>query len=197
MCGWLGLFACNKGKEVSKRATSTRLPRLVSLVVVLLIALLGVGCGGNDEQALPTATVSGESSTPSESVLDSPIATPVVGPLEWEATPEAGKANLRGQLLITEQTALVGELYLAAAVPTSDPDIYLLELDEKNSPRALFDRTTGDFVFLNIEPGKYGLIVWEPMQSAPLADSETGATLYIDLSADQVHDVGTLYFPHP
>ena len=176
---------------------STRLSKLVTLVVVLSITLLGIGCGGDDDQAVPTVTPSGESATPSESVQDSPIATPVVSPLEWEATPEAGKANLRGRLLITEQTALVGELFLAAAVSTSNPEIYLLELDEKNSPRALFDRTTGEFVFLNIAPGKYGLIVWEPMQSAPLSEPETGATLYIDLSANQVHDVGTLYFPHP
>ena len=175
---------------------STCISRLVLLVVLLSTALLGASCG-NDQQAEPTVTTSQETSAPSESVLESPIATPVVSPIDWDATPEAGKANLRGRILITEQTALLGELFLAAAVPTSDPDILLLELDEKNSPRALIDRNTWEFIFLNIEPGKYGLITWEPMQSAPVADPETGNTLYIDLSADQVHDVGTLYFPNP
>lgn len=181
---------------MSKRVISTCLSRLILLVVLLSTILLGVGCG-NDQQAAPTATASQETSTPGESVLESPIATPVVSPIEWDATPEAGKANLRGRILITEETALLGELFLAAAVPTSEPDIFLLELDEKNSPRALIDRTTWEFIFLNIEPGKYGLIAWEPMQSAPLAEPETGNTLYVDLSADQVHDVGTLYFPNP
>ena len=181
---------------MNKRAISTCLSRLISLVVLLSVILLGAGCG-NDQQAEPTATASQETSAPGESVLESPIPTPVVSPVEWDATPDAGKANLRGRILITDQTALLGELFLAAAVPTSDPNIFLLELDEKNSPRALLDRNTWEFIFLNIEPGKYGLITWEPMQSAPVADPETGNTLYIDLSADQVYDLGTLYFPNP
>ena len=177
---------------------NTRLSiKTLSLLVVLLLTLLCVGCGQDEEQVAPTATVAEENSTSTEAALDSPIPTPVISTLELAATPEAGKANLRGRIVITENTALLGELYLAAAVPTSDPDIYLLELDEDNSPRALLDRTTWDFIFLNVEPGKYGLIAWQPMQSSPIDDSETGETLFIDLSAGDVQDIGILFFPHP
>jgi hypothetical protein len=176
---------------------STRLSVVLSLIVILLIALLCAGCGQTDEPPAPTATSSEESSAPSETALDSPIPTPVVTELDLDAAPEPGKANLRGRIVITEQTALLGELYLAAAVPTSDPEIYLLELDDENSPRALLDRNTWNFLFQNVEPGKYGLIAWEPLQSSPISDSETGETLFIDLAADEVHDIGVLYFPHP
>lgn len=170
---------------------------VLSLTLILLIALLCAGCGQNDEQPVPTATSSGDGPAPGETALDSPIPTPIVTNLDLDATPEPGKANLKGRIVITEQTALLGELYLAAAVPTSNPEIYLLELDEEGSPRALLDRNTWDFIFLNVEPGKYGLIAWEPLQSSPIDDAETGETLFIDLAADEVHDIGVLYFPHP
>lgn len=169
---------------------------VLSFTVVLLVALLCAGCGQSDEQPDPTATSPGESPAAGETALDSPIPTPVITQLDLDATPEPGKANLKGRIVITEQTSLLGELYLAAAVETSNPEIYLLELDEENSPRAMLDRTTWQFLFQNIEPGKYGLIAWEPLQSSPIDDS-TGETLYIDLSADEVYDLGVLYFPHP
>lgn len=171
--------------------------KLLSLIVILLFALLCVGCGQDDGQLVPATTAPEERPASTETAFESPIPTPVIGTADWEATPEAGKANLRGQIVITEETYFLGELYLAAAVPTSNADVFLLELDEENSPRALLDHTTWRFVFRNVEPGKYGLIAWEPMQSAPITDSETGETLYIDLSAGDVHDVGILFFPHP
>lgn len=177
---------------------STRLSiNRLSLIAILLLALLCMGCGQDEERATATDTPPDDSATPTEAVLDSPLATPISSQPDLELTPEAGKAILKGRIEITEETYLLGELYLATAVPTSNPDIYLLELDEDNSPRALLDRTTWGFMFLNIEPGKYGLIAWEPLQSAPLVDPETGETLYIDLAADEVHDIGVLYFPHP
>jgi len=177
---------------------STRMSmKTLSLIAILLLALLCTGCGQDGQQPIPTDTSSEESAAPTETVLESPIPTPAISAQEWEAAPEAGKANLKGQIVITDQTYLLGELYLAAAVQTSNPEIYLLELDEENSPRALLDRTTWNFLFLNVEPGKYGLVAWEPMQSAPLSDAETGETLYIDLAADQVLDIGTLFLPGP
>ena len=70
-----------------------------------------------------------------------------------------------------------------------------VELDHDNSPRALVDRGTGRFIFVDAEPGKYGLIAWEPMSSAPVPDPETGETLFFEVSADEVLDLGTLHFP--
>jgi len=115
--------------------------------------------------------------------------------LAGNATPTPGTDILRGRIEITSPTVLLGELFLAKAVSTSDPKVDLLELDEANSPRALLNRKTGDFIFLNVEPGKYGLIVWEPMNSAPVNDPSTGETLFIELPPNHIVDVGILYFP--
>lgn len=120
-----------------------------------------------------------------------------ISPLETSSplpTPLPGKAIVRGRIL-TSPTAILGELYLAKAVPTSNPDIDLLELDESQAPRALINRNTGEFAFINVAPGKYGIIAWEPMSSAPISDPMSKETLFIELRAGQVADLGELYFP--
>lgn len=124
----------------------------------------------------------------------SPVQTPGAGLPEWNSKPVSGRAILRGRVIVAP-TVLLGELYLAKAMPTSNPAIDLLELDEKVSPRALIDRKTGDFIFTNIAPGKYGLIAWEPMGSISVNDPKTGQTLFVTLGADQVTDIGTLGVP--
>lgn len=117
-------------------------------------------------------------------------------PAEWLATPEPGKAIVKGYIKISDPpSALLGELFLGKAMPTSDTEIELLELDQENAPRAIIERDTMAFLFLNVEPGRYGIIAWEPMSSLVLNDPDTGQTLYIDVKADEVVDVGTLNFP--
>jgi hypothetical protein len=172
------------------------------LILLLLISILIAGCGAED-QATPTpaATVVPPSSTEApapttdggltESPLDSPLPTPSKA-IPWDEEPAAGKANLRGRIVISDPTILVGELFLAEAVPTDMSDGELLELDTEVAPRAQMDRGTGRFVFVDVEPGRYGLIAWEPMNSAPVNDQETGETLFIELTAGEVKDVGAL-----
>lgn len=179
---------------MTKRDGNSRVVQGLLLAIILLSTLVTAGCSGEGEDAEGEAAQS-PLATPAGPAASSPVPTPGPGLADWDAQPAAGTANLRGRIEITEPTVLLGELFLAKAMPTSNPDIDLLELSEKEAPRALIDRTTGEFLFVDIEPGKYGLIVWEPMRSAPVNDPETKETLFIQLSADQVTDIGTLYFP--
>jgi hypothetical protein len=159
----------------------------------LLAGLLLAGCA--EKKSEPTKDT--DSPLPASGTVvavSSPLPTPSQSLPGWNAEPESGLAILRGRIEITGST-LLGELFLVKAVPTSDPDINLLELDEERSPRASIDRSTGEFIFLDIEPGRYGLIVWEPTSSSPVNDPVTGETLFLELQADQVTDVNTLYFP--
>jgi hypothetical protein len=169
------------------------------LAMLLLASFLVAACGGTGTAA-PGTGVGGEVTsspleTPAGTTAESPLPTPGPGLPDWDARPASGTANLRGSLVLTEQSILLGELFLARAMPTDNPEVYLLELDEKTAPRAMIDRATGQFLFTNVEPGTYGLIVWEPMSSAAVNDPETGQTLYIQLTSDEVTDVGTLTFP--
>jgi len=169
---------------------------VISRVVwgLMLVILFLVACGG-EEEAVPASTMSPLPKPTVAVQASSPMPTPPPGLPNWDADPEPGKAILRGHIELTRPSALLGELFLAKAMPTSDPNIDLLELDESESPRASIDRSTGQFVFLNVEPGKYGIVAWEPMSSSPLNDPAKEETLMLVLPADQVTDVGTLYFP--
>lgn len=159
-----------------------------------LIILLLAGCDGGGREVLEST----ESPLPTPGAVasaSSPIQTPLPELPDWNAEPAPGKAILRGRIEITQPTVLLGEIFLAEAMPTSNPDIDLLEMDEERSPRASINRSTGEFIFLNVEPGKYGLIAWEPMNSSPVNDPNTGATLSVRIEADQVVDLGMLYIP--
>jgi len=113
----------------------------------------------------------------------------------WELAPEPGTGNIRGCLVITSSSALVGELYLAATVPTSEAGVYALELNTETAPRAVYDRQSGRFAFANVLPGKYGIIAWEPMSSAPIANPETGDTIFVEVVGGATADLGTLTYP--
>ncbi len=169
------------------------LARRLGLVTCLLVVLVVVGCNDRNatEEVGSTQASPTRASTPAQ---QSPLATPPLT-ATWDAKPAPGMASLRGRIEITQDNVLLGELFLAKAVPTSQPDTDLLELDEENSPRALLDRATGEFLFVDIEPGKYGLIVWEPMASGPVNDPQTGETLFVELGADEAIELGTLYYP--
>lgn len=111
-----------------------------------------------------------------------------------EPSPLPGTGLLLGNIEVAD-SVLLGELFLATAVPTNKPGVDVLELDTERAPKADLDRSTGQFAFRDVTPGKYGIIVWEPMSSAPVADPNTGETLLVVLEPDDVVDLGTLHFP--
>lgn len=179
-------------------------PPSLFLILTALLLLLS-GCAGTPEagsveathSALPTGQPEPATEEPVPAggeALQSPLPTPSVD-LPWDADPAQGAALVRGRIEIVQPAVLLGELYLARAVPTTNPEVELLERDHDNSPAAVVDRSTGRFVFVDVEPGKYGLIIWEPMGSGPVTDPETGETLFFEVSAGEVKDLGTLYFP--
>ncbi len=161
-------------------------PCIACFVLVIFFAI--AGCNAKPEPGKSPVFDRGVTTS------TSPVPTPTTVFTDWNATPVPGKAILRGRV-IAQSNFLLGELYLGKAVPTSDPNVDLVELDEKTSPKAVLNRTTGEFIFLNVEPGKYGLIAWEPMSSILINDPQTRHTLFITLSADQVVDVGTILIP--
>jgi hypothetical protein len=113
----------------------------------------------------------------------------------WETAPQIGKSIIKGKIILKSSSILVGELYLARAVPTSNKEILLLELDQSIAPKAVIDRSTMRFVFLDVEPGMYGIIAWEPLNSFSLSDPVKEDTLFIDVQPNHVIDLGNIQIP--
>jgi hypothetical protein len=111
-------------------------------------------------------------------------------------TSQPGYGTVRGTLVIAPGVnVIVGELFLAEAVQTSDANIRMPALDIEQAPRAHFERQTGKFVFVNVPPGEYGLIVWEPFNSILMDDPQTGNTLFVSVKPDEVIGLGELEIP--
>jgi hypothetical protein len=169
----------------------------VLFAVLAFVSVFAMGCKGATEE--PVETTVAVSPLPQQSigpgVADSPLVAPPSDPIDFEVKPAPGKAVFKGTIQLTTSTVVLGELFLATAEPTSDPGIDVLGLDQESAPKASIDRSTGQFIYVDVEPGKYGLIVWEPLNSYPVADPETGKTLFVELLPDQVIDVGELSIP--
>lgn len=161
--------------------------RIKSLFLILIILL--AGCGG--------IGTSSTSPYPDITQRQLEIKSTVQGDfeLDWNATPQVGKSIIKGKLIIENSSILVGELYLANAVPTSNPDVFLLELDQERAPKAIIDRKTGRFIFRDVIEGIYGIIVWEPLNSFPINDRYNGQTLFIDVRANKIIELGDVHIP--
>lgn len=161
-------------------------------ICLLFLAVPLIGCTATP-QPTPLPLISPVDTSVVQ--VASPFSTPIPDLSGWNDMPASGKGAIRGYIRVTQTTVLLGELFLAKAVATSDPNISLLELDENASPRAVINRATDQFIFTNIEPGKYGLIVWEPMSSFPLNDPETQQTLFFEVEANDIVNLGILTVP--
>lgn len=86
-------------------------------------------------------------------------------------------------------TLLLGELVFADD-PNAPPLVgYSIETD----PVAV-QAKTGHFVFKDIKPGRYAIVVWTPLTQALLMDSQ-GATAQVVVEAGKIIDLGDVYVP--
>jgi hypothetical protein len=154
--------------------------RPMFLLVTLLIV---VGCKPNAQNS------------PLNSPLQ-PFSTPMPMPVQLPR-PAPGTGVIGGVLKIehTDQPMVGVDLYLARNIGvTKDTPIYNLEPD--SAPHAI----TGDdgrFVFKDVPPGRYAIVIWNPFNSFLARDPATGLEMVIDVEPDQVYDIGTLFEPHP
>ncbi|MEM4234887.1 MAG: carboxypeptidase-like regulatory domain-containing protein [Candidatus Methanomethylicaceae archaeon] len=111
--------------------------------------------------------------------------------------PEMGTSIILGVLKVehTNQPMSGVELFLANHIgSTTDTPLYNLEPD--SAPHAIVD-SRGQFVFKNVKPGRYTIVVWNPFNSFLLRDPQTGFEFVIEVQPDQVYNIGTFYEPHP
>lgn len=110
--------------------------------------------------------------------------------------PKAGLGVITGKVIergtneiYLAPTLILGELSFADN-PSAPP---LVGFSEQTDPKGIQDQS-GKFIFEDIKPGKYAIVVWTPI-SQTLVSDEKGATVMIDVTAGKVIDLGDVYVP--
>ncbi len=191
------------------------------LLSVGLILLVITGCTAGNTTGTPSVNNQGnpaQSTEPAANTNPYPAAAPTqVTANKAYPNPESGSAasNLSSQYLvdnlviptasqdkgvITGQLLVGGDaskpyittLYLASTIPASDasqPPV--VNFARQTDPIATFEKTSGRFLFSEIAPGKYALVVSPGSESYFIQDS-SGNTMIIEVSAGQVTDLGVI-----
>jgi hypothetical protein len=105
--------------------------------------------------------------------------------------PSSGNAVVIGQLVNAQDNSpLLTTLYLSVAEIKDDPSLPpKVHFSADTDPMAIQDIDTGQFMFSEVAPGKYAIVVLTPSESFFLKDT-AGNTLVIDVQADETKDVG-------
>ena len=187
------------------------------ILLVLICVFIISGCSVKNSTETPGVTVIVE--TPTQSGYPQPLdpTPPIViseypGPLSGAGatgvvttptyyvtqlvvpTPSSGKGVVTGQLLVDGEggTPYLATLYLASTVPASTPDYPpLIAFSEKTDQLAIQDVDNGRFLFTDVAPGQYAIIVWTPYGGNPLVD-ESGNSIIFPVNADEVKDLGVI-----
>jgi len=154
---------------------------------------------------LPTVVtaVAGAEATPptllatAEPVFTSPFASPFMSPLSPLDTPSPTATVVLDPLACKPSDGNSGAVYgralLSDGRPFGQATLYLgkwegkdsqypaIMLDTGNSPQAIAD-DQGRYCFPKVEPGTYGLVIWEAVQSYLVGDPKTGFTLEVQVN---------------
>jgi hypothetical protein len=76
----------------------------------------------------------------------------------------------------------------------SASDTPLFGLDPKSAPHTVTD-PAGRFVFADVKPGKYSLIIWNPVNSFMARTPDKKSSLEITVEAQNTVDLGVLTEP--
>src|SRR3990170_8866271 len=96
---------------------------------------------------------------------DRPEATPTTGPLVIP-TPAQNSGVVIGEIYsLLAEAPLAGQaIYLGERVPLNPGPGYLVTIQQEGSPHVTAD-AHGRFVFADVPPGDYPLLVWTPFNS--------------------------------
>lgn len=184
--------------------------KLTSLLLSLIAVLVLTGCGGQEPapEATPTQAASAEAATEmaTEAVAGvsplepaSPLAAPA-SPLpspEAEAAPTSDAGSIIGRILVVkpEGEIEVADMIIGLAEVIRDENgvARVGGYEPSRAPRASTD-AYGRFIFNDVKPGTYTLILDAIVTQYQLADEKSGNTIMTDVKAGEVADLGTMEY---
>lgn len=150
-----------------------------SLLLWLLLSITILSCQSHEENS-------------SLQSVSEPLAT-----AEMVLQPAPGTSIITGMLKVehTNQPMVGVELYLASHIG-ADESTPMYSLEPDSSPHTTV-QDDGRFIFKDVPPGRYAIVIWNPFNSFLARDPVTGSELVIDVEANHVYDEGTLFEPLP
>lgn len=112
-------------------------------------------------------------------------------------TPMIGKAVITGQLFSqgSENQPFITSIYLSSTSPSTTPGgPPEVNFSEQSDPIAIQDLGTGRFMFQNVDPGQYSIVIWSQNGGIPLLD-ESGNTIIFTVNSDETKDLGVIHVP--
>jgi hypothetical protein len=104
---------------------------------------------------------------------------------------QTGLGAVSGTLLINRQPRPAASLYLADVIQDDRGAEMVASYDPANSPRAFTD-SSGNFLYVNIPPGRYGLVLDSVIASYLLHYPDRDEPILITITAGEVTDIGDL-----
>jgi hypothetical protein len=161
-------------------------------MVLVTVCLLCSACqlGGSGETAANPTAPAASAISANEGTAATPVLVPTSAP---------GKGVVRGIVVhIDTKKPLTDHdgatLFLAGII---DGEVRTAALDKLNAPRAIID-TEGNFVFSNVDPGEYVVVMVTPISEFLLRDSTNQtADLIVKVEADKTFEVGTVVSKFP
>lgn len=114
-------------------------------------------------------------------------------------TPETDSAVVLGQLIeqSTNKPYLAPGLYLGSLLNKDNTDSKVpsvISISTQEDPKAI-QAKNGSFLFSDIPPGKYTLVIWTPMSLSVVKDLETSQDILFDVESGETLDLGIILIP--
>lgn len=112
-------------------------------------------------------------------------------------TPKTDSGIVIGKLLSSDSgnPPYMATLFLGSTITADKSDFPpLVSLHEDIDPKGTQD-TTGAFVFTDIAPGIYAIIVWDPYASVVIQDEAKENYRTFEVKAGEITDLGTILYP--
>jgi hypothetical protein len=87
-------------------------------------------------------------------------------------------------------------LYLGNILQNNEGNESLVELDRGTAPKAQLN-ALGEFVFVDVPAGRYGLMIDLVRGAALLNDPDDGSDLIVEIQGGQIVDLGEMAYPLP
>jgi hypothetical protein len=192
----------------------------IMMIFILGLILFGCAGKNTTSSAIntpanpPTDTATGDIPTqqaypyPLENIVptvDSEYPGPVTGPVEAGTidyqvtnlvipTPSPENGVVTGQLLVGGEGGVpyIGTLYLAETLPPNKQGYPpIIAFSEQTDQLGSQDVETGKFLFTDVRPGQYAIIIWTPFGGNPLTDKK-GDSLIFSVNAGEVTYLGVI-----